>query len=82
MWPVAWCALSSSFSCPGTAHAPKRDVSTRSAPDGTPFESTGREASTIHRRREADPEEGGFKRNALHPLGCDLLVVDETVTAH
>jgi exodeoxyribonuclease V alpha subunit len=50
--------------------------------DGTPFESTGREASTIHRRREADPEEGGFKRNALHPLGCDLLVVDETVTAH
>src|ERR671928_218243 len=41
-------------------------------------ESTGREASTIHRLLEADPKEGGFKRGELHPLGCDLLVVDET----
>ncbi len=82
MCPVAWCALSSSFSCPVTAHAPEQDVSTRTAPDGTPFESTGREASTIHRRREVDPEKGGSKRSAPHPLGCDLPVVDETVTAH
>nr|WP_241671566.1 ATP-dependent RecD-like DNA helicase [Dankookia rubra] len=41
-------------------------------------ESTGREATTIHRLLEADPKEGGFKRTDLHPLDCDLLVVDET----
>jgi exodeoxyribonuclease V alpha subunit len=41
-------------------------------------DSTGREASTIHRLLEADPKEGGFKRNETHPLECDLLVVDET----
>ncbi|MDO9714136.1 SF1B family DNA helicase RecD2 [Paracraurococcus lichenis] len=41
-------------------------------------ESTGREATTIHRLLEADPREGGFKRNDTHPLECDLLVVDET----
>src|SRR3712207_8055542 len=41
-------------------------------------ESAGREAATIHRLLEADPKEGGFKRGELHPLGCDLLVVDET----
>jgi exodeoxyribonuclease V alpha subunit len=40
-------------------------------------ESTGRDATTIHRLLEADPKEGGFKRTDLHPLGCDLLVVDE-----
>ena len=26
---------------------------------------------------EVDPKSGGFKRNADHPLDCDLLVVDE-----
>jgi exodeoxyribonuclease V alpha subunit len=41
-------------------------------------DSTGREASTVHRLLEADPKEGGFKRNDTHPLECDLLVVDET----
>src|SRR3954452_9754429 len=41
-------------------------------------ESTGREATTIHRLLEADPMEGGFKRTDLQPLDCDLLVVDET----
>jgi exodeoxyribonuclease V alpha subunit len=41
-------------------------------------ESTGREATTIHRLLEADPKEGGFKRTDLQPLDCDLLVVDET----
>ena len=37
----------------------------------------GLEAKTLHRLLEADPAQGGFKRNAEHPLECDLLVVDE-----
>ena len=41
-------------------------------------EATGREAKTIHRLLEVDPRNGGFKRDAAHPLDCDLLVVDET----
>ena len=41
-------------------------------------EATGFEAKTIHRLLEVDPKAGGFKRNAEHPLDCDLLVVDET----
>ena len=41
-------------------------------------ESTGLEARTIHRLLEADPKTGGFKRGEVHPLDCDLLVVDET----
>src|SRR4051794_39942417 len=40
-------------------------------------ESTGLEASTVHRLLETDPKTGGFKRTEEHPLGCDLLVVDE-----
>ena len=40
-------------------------------------ESTGLDARTIHRLLEADPRTGGFKRGEEHPLGCDLLVVDE-----
>ena len=40
-------------------------------------EATGVEAKTIHRLLEVDPKGGGFKRNADHPLDCDLLVVDE-----
>ena len=40
-------------------------------------ESTGLEARTIHRLLETDPATGGFKRDEEHPLGLDLLVVDE-----
>ena len=40
-------------------------------------ESTGLDARTIHRLLEADPKTGGFKRDEVHPLDCDLLVVDE-----
>ena len=39
-------------------------------------ESTGREARTLHRLLEAEPERG-FRRNAGRRLECDLLVVDE-----
>ncbi len=42
------------------------------------IEQTGIEAKTIHRLLEADPKNGGFKRDAENPLDCDLLVVDET----
>src|SRR4051794_10436144 len=41
-------------------------------------ESTGLDASTIHRLLETDPKTGGFKRDEERPLACDLLVVDET----
>ncbi|RKK01316.1 ATP-dependent RecD-like DNA helicase [Pseudoroseomonas wenyumeiae] len=41
-------------------------------------ESTGLEARTIHRLLESDPKTGGFKRDEMNPLGCELLVVDET----
>ncbi len=40
-------------------------------------ESTGRDASTIHRLLEYDPGQGGFKRNKENPLDTDLVVVDE-----
>ena len=40
-------------------------------------ESTGLEGRTIHRLLETDPKTGQFKRGELHPLKCDLLVVDE-----
>ena len=40
-------------------------------------ESTGREARTIHRLLEFDPETMGFKHTADNPLDLDLLVVDE-----
>ena len=43
-------------------------------------DSTGLNTQTIHRLLEADPREGGFKRTDLHPLDCDLMVVDETST--
>ena len=39
-------------------------------------ESTGREAKTIHRLLEADPNRG-FRRHAGRPLEADLVVVDE-----
>ena len=41
-------------------------------------DSTGLHAGTLHRLLEADPATGGFKRTEERPLGCDLLVVDET----
>jgi exodeoxyribonuclease V alpha subunit len=40
-------------------------------------DSTGLEAMTIHRRLEADPASGGFRRDESYPLDCDLLVIDE-----
>ena len=41
-------------------------------------ETTGAEARTIHRLLEFSPQNGPhFKRNADHPLECDLLIVDE-----
>ena len=39
-------------------------------------ESTGRDARTLHRLLEADPERG-FRRNHGRPLETDLVVVDE-----
>jgi exodeoxyribonuclease V alpha subunit len=40
-------------------------------------DSTGLDGRTIHRLLEADPSNGGFKRNEENPLSCDLLVADE-----
>ena len=40
-------------------------------------ESTGLEASTIHRLLEFDPSTGGFKHGTDNPLETDLVVVDE-----
>lgn len=40
-------------------------------------ESTGREARTIHRLLEFDPQTLGFKRDQYSPLDTALLVVDE-----
>jgi exodeoxyribonuclease V alpha subunit len=40
-------------------------------------ESTDREARTLHRLLEADPERGWFRRNAGRPLDADLVIVDE-----
>ena len=41
-------------------------------------ESTGLEATTIHRLLEIDPAYGSFKLNEKSPLLCDYLVIDET----
>lgn len=40
-------------------------------------ESTGREASTIHRLLEYSPKSNSFERNRENPLDLDALVVDE-----
>jgi len=40
-------------------------------------EVTGHEATTLHRLLEWNPREGGFQRNARHPLETDAVVVDE-----
>ena len=39
-------------------------------------DSTGTEAKTIHRLLESGPR--GFRRDADHPLECDLVVIDES----
>ena len=58
----------------------KRVAPILSAPTGRASkrlnESTGREASTIHRLLEFQPA-GGFARNQANPLQGDLFVVDE-----
>ncbi len=41
-------------------------------------EVTGREAKTVHRLLEFDPEQRGFKKSADEPLDCDVLIVDES----
>jgi exodeoxyribonuclease V alpha subunit len=40
-------------------------------------ESTGREASTIHRLLEWAPDRGGFQRGEENPLDADFVVADE-----
>lgn len=40
-------------------------------------EATGRQASTIHRLLQYDPETGAFLHDAKKPLQCELLVIDE-----
>ncbi len=42
------------------------------------METTGREAKTIHRLLEFDPQSFGFKKGTENPLKCDLLVIDES----
>ncbi len=41
-------------------------------------ETTGAQATTIHRALEFSPQVGGFRKNAAEPLKADLVVVDET----
>ncbi len=41
-------------------------------------ESTGQEATTIHRLLEFDPKQFDFKKNAEDQLDTDLLVIDES----
>ena len=40
-------------------------------------EVTGKEARTVHRLLEFDPNMHGFKRGPDNPLDCDILIVDE-----
>jgi exodeoxyribonuclease V alpha subunit len=40
-------------------------------------ESTGKDATTLHRLLEFDPKRNAFKRSREAPLECDALVVDE-----
>ena len=40
-------------------------------------ETTGHEAKTIHRMLEYSIQKGGFQRNELNPLDCDLVIIDE-----
>ena len=41
-------------------------------------ESTGGEASTVHRLLKWNPQKGGFVHNAENPLDADVFVVDES----
>ncbi len=41
-------------------------------------EATGLPARTIHRLLNFDPALGRFAHDRVHPLGCDLLIVDES----
>ncbi len=41
-------------------------------------ETSGREAVTIHRLLEYNPNEGGFRRGRDNLLRCDFLILDET----
>jgi exodeoxyribonuclease V alpha subunit len=40
-------------------------------------ETTGHEAKTIHRMLDYSIQKGGFQRNELNPLDCDLVIIDE-----
>jgi exodeoxyribonuclease V alpha subunit len=40
-------------------------------------EATGRQARTVHRLLEFKPQ-GGFARNADHPLDADMVIIDES----
>jgi len=40
-------------------------------------EATGHEAKTIHRLLEYSIQKGGFQKNELSPLNCDLMIIDE-----
>jgi len=40
-------------------------------------EATGHEAKTIHRMLEYSIQKGGFQKNELNLLDCDLIIVDE-----
>jgi len=40
-------------------------------------EATGHEAKTIHRMLEYSIQKGGFQKNELSPLNCDLIIIDE-----
>jgi exodeoxyribonuclease V alpha subunit len=40
-------------------------------------EATGHDAQTIHRLLEFNMQYGGFQRNDMMPLACDMLIIDE-----
>ena len=40
-------------------------------------EATGHAAKTIHRLLEYSIQKGGFQKNELSPLNCDLMIIDE-----
>ncbi len=40
-------------------------------------EATDHEAKTIHRILEYSIQKGGFQKNELNPLDCDLMIIDE-----
>ena len=40
-------------------------------------EATGHDAQTIHRLLEFNMQYGGFQRNEMMPLPCDMLIIDE-----